>query len=618
MPALRDSLLFQIVVAWAVLAVLALLVWGVAQAPDAFWPAMLVIAAWPVGLVLGEWAMFSRRAHLAYATGADSHIRHWLARGVILRFGAHLLALGLVSVLVILAAQLYWQHWLALAVLLVVVLWGRALLHSRIDAEILPHARGYLIDRIAVIAGGAFLLGAGLALLDFLVIARPDTRAAAWGEVWEIAYADGGEGVRSGALGALFGLGHAAEMLAWHAAQTHSDTLGPGAALVFWLVFLTGVGLLAVALMVVVVAALQHLRWYAAPGSADSPFRTHFIALLSIMMAAAVIGHLGLGRELAREVEERPPFAAECGPGEMQAAMAEEAALSREFARMAAREEARVAQQTHRAVGDAFDALAPGIEAYLDWFYSLGGEYSRLGAAVVGNAQGYLQDAFVERVFGEDFATDLGAELDRIERDSTARIGDELDRYQSALRDAYGARDCAGAHAELLRDPLALVTPQPARLAQTAPGTMASAATAGVIVSARVGASAAARVASGSAFRVGAQALGRAAASRLGAVATGAGAGASVCLWGGPLAFVCGIGAAGVAWFTIDYGVLRLQELVRRDDMEAEIRAALNETRAETLAQVQTAQSLRITAMMSEVDGAGQGYVPGRDGIGPR
>ena len=618
MPALRDSLLSQIVVAWTVLAALALLVWGSGRAPDALWPATLVIAAWPVGLVLGNWAMFSRRAHLAYATGADSRVRRWLARGVFLRLGAHLLALGLVVVLVILAAQLRWQHWLALAVLLVVVLWARALLHARIAAEILPHARGYLIDRVAVIAGGAVLLGAGLALLDFLVIERPDTRGAAWGEVREIAYAEGGEGVRSDALGALFGLGRVAEMLAWHAAQTLAAGLGPGGAIVFWLAFLMGAGMLAFTLMVVVVAALQHLAWRAAPGSADSPFRTHFIALLSIMMAAVALGHLGLGRELSRAAPEAPAVAAPCEPAQIEAALAEEAALSERLARAAAHEEARVAQQTQKAVDDAFAALDPGTEAYLDWFYSLGGEYTRLGAAAMGNAQGYLQDAFVERVFGDEFAAGLGAELDRIERDSTARIGAELDRYRTALRDAYDARDCDGVHAAALRNPLALTAPRPGSVAQTAPGTMASAATAGVLVTARIGASAAGRVASGSAFRAAAQAIARAGASRLGGVAAGAGTGAAVCAWSGPFAVACAAAAAGAAWFTIDYSVLRLQEYVQRDDMEAEIRAALNETRAETVERLQAAQALRIAAMTAEVAGAAGGYVPGRDGIGPR
>ena len=617
-PVLRDSLLTHILVAWAVLGALGSLVPGLARLPDPLWIAALILAAWPVGLVLGAWAMYRRRADLAYGTEAQSRLRRWLARGLIKRALMMVLALVLVTLLVLAAAQLHWQHWLVLAVLVVVVVWGRAILRERGRGEAQRHAMGYFIDRIPVMAAGTALLAAGLLVLDFAVIERPDLRATDWADVWSIAFADGAEGVRSEALGKLFGAAHAIEMLAWHGAQTAAGALSPLIALGFWLVFPIAAGGFAGLFMLALVAALQHLDRHVAPGARETPLRIHFTALVSVLMAAVVVGHLGLGRELAREAPQPRPTAATCSPAELQDAMAEEATLSRELADVAAGEREVVGARTAQVVDAAFDALDPGIEAYLDWYYSLGGEYTRFGAAVVGDAEGYLRDAFAERVFGDGFETRLGADIERIERDSTQRIGAELDRYQTRLRDAYAQRDCAGARADGLLEPLSAAAPQPGSLPHQAPGAMAGAATAGAVVTARVGASAAARVASGSAFRAGAQAIARAGASRLGGVAAGAGAGAAVCAWSGPFAFACAAAAAGAAWFSIDYGVLRLQEYVQRDEMEAEIRAALDATRAQALEQLLEAQSLRIDAMTAEVAGARHGFVPRRDGIGPR
>src|SRR5262249_29323728 len=58
-------------------------------------------------------------------------------------------------------------------------------------------------------------------------------------------------------------------------------------------------------------------------------------------------------------------------------------------------------------------------------------------------------------------------------------------------------------------------------------------------------------------------------AAKVAGVATAGGAGAFAC---GPLGWICGPVAAGVAWLTLDYGIVKTEELFSRPEFEAELR----------------------------------------------
>ncbi|WP_167623612.1 hypothetical protein [Paracoccus sp. AK26] len=68
-------------------------------------------------------------------------------------------------------------------------------------------------------------------------------------------------------------------------------------------------------------------------------------------------------------------------------------------------------------------------------------------------------------------------------------------------------------------------------------------------------------------------------AVKSGSVLTGAGAGATVCSFAGPAAVACGAGGALVAWIAVDAAVINIDELLNRDEFDADLRAMVDTER---------------------------------------
>jgi hypothetical protein len=80
-------------------------------------------------------------------------------------------------------------------------------------------------------------------------------------------------------------------------------------------------------------------------------------------------------------------------------------------------------------------------------------------------------------------------------------------------------------------------------------------------------------------------------------VVTGVGGGALLCSWSGPGAAVCGIVGGAAAWFLTDAAVINIDEYFNREDFEAELRAILDEDRAEKHELLVTALQQKAAAM---------------------
>jgi|AntDeeMetagen192_2_1112575.scaffolds.fasta_scaffold00224_14 hypothetical protein len=225
------------------------------------------------------------------------------------------------------------------------------------------------------------------------------------------------------------------------------------------------------------------------------------------------------------------------------------------------------------------------IPSFLDWYYSLGGEYSRLGMSalnVIGlDDRNYVQEQASERLFE---AVGWEQSLARLDRDLTrglkrhdnrtregwmARIVRQLSEHevpapiQSESRAAHRIEDTVsldGLNRSLEADSLMRLKDR-------------------VFLSAGGGTLAGFAVWRG-AFR-GAAAVGgrRAAAKGAGRVITRAGSGAAggamICAPGGPVALGCALVAGTAAMLTIDWALLSIEEAVSRDDMEARLKEGL-------------------------------------------
>lgn len=205
----------------------------------------------------------------------------------------------------------------------------------------------------------------------------------------------------------------------------------------------------------------------------------------------------------------------------------------------------------------AYAPVYAGIPAYMDFHYSLKGEYLELGSAALGDIGAgldkYLFAGLEARL--KNVATDL-------ERDFDAR-------YQGALEDAMAEVTDGAA-------PLASIVTKAtddakSRMKMTARTVVGGALlkTLTKVFAKKLGTKLAAKVAAKT-------------GTKWVAIGSGAGTGAGVCSWTGPGAVVCAVVGAGITWIGVDLAMVKLDEYVSRDDFERELRQLIDNHKEET------------------------------------
>ena len=220
----------------------------------------------------------------------------------------------------------------------------------------------------------------------------------------------------------------------------------------------------------------------------------------------------------------------------------------------------------------------PGIEAYLDWYFSLGGEWQRIGAMLTGNLEELMQKQLADMIGANREAEML---IEQVQRDSRQlrsieigevrrRIGDLLERNRLLLN----ARDCKvvspeGAH------PLMLHLDDVKRRVMLGSGAAATAGAFAALVSAKAAGKAGMKTA--------AKVLGKMVAKKAAAMAAGAGIGAAVGSViipgiGTAAGAVVGAGIGLVASTGFDMLVLAAEEKLTRDDLKKELQGVVGES----------------------------------------
>jgi hypothetical protein len=262
------------------------------------------------------------------------------------------------------------------------------------------------------------------------------------------------------------------------------------------------------------------------------------------------------------------------------------------------RETARALLETELGAGldKVFGAVRERLPAFADWYYSLGGEYSRLGMAALAQlnlAEGeFMARRAAAMLFpAEDWEAAL-AGLDarmldtlhdhqqRMRADWLVELGDRLAPYRVPA--PFGSPgDAARAEPLQLEGFIAgwIAQERDALQARVQLSTAAGgSAAAGTILWRR----AAARAASASGRVIAARGASRTAA-RAGASATG---GLAVCAATGPAAAGCALLAGAIAWVATDYALLRVDEARNRDELLAALDAGLEQLQAQMLGDV--------------------------------
>jgi hypothetical protein len=269
------------------------------------------------------------------------------------------------------------------------------------------------------------------------------------------------------------------------------------------------------------------------------------------------------------------------------------AALER--ARRVALERLDLSTAELRAQTDAaFAAMAGKVDLYLDWYYSLGAEYARIGHLLAGDLEDYMARKFAETLAQEELFRGVERAL-AASLVSSAEANALYERLAANVlaqnRVATTGQQLVVVHTLALTD--VLTPPEHAellgvqsRLLASGGGAMAGA-LGGVIAGKLV-----AKVATKSSFKLATQALAKLIAGKAAGTSLGAGAGATT---GGAIgSFFPGVGTAigaliggvlgGLAvGVGVDAALIEFEEAVGRDAFRAELLQALDEARRDYL-----------------------------------
>lgn len=580
--------------------------------------ALLTMAiAWPIWVARVEAAQMDRRLLIE---GMITH-RSWVYRALWPGYWVALIEAGIAGIaallLLAICTQFSAEHWAVLGAggavlaLLAGPLMGVMKQVARPGmAE--PLLRRWPLSLLAIVG-----LCIGFFTVDYALLGAPDTRALAWADVASDAYARGA-GAKSQVVAWLVGGVASADALAWHLSQIFIPTLREGALrAASWVLVLGGAGLVALIASRLMIGALA-----VASGPAGAIERSSrpvaAIALLAIALLA-VTPHLvterrGGADDGAAAAGALAGLLDPCGQTAPSPAGLS-AAATREIT-----DAERIVAQLQEARLSSLDSqisarTAKGIETYLDWHFSLRGEYERLAAAALGDLADTLRAELMDAVpSGQSLADRLAAERRMLDSLAELRFAAAAKQAGHAAEQAVSTADCLGADALALRiDALGELTSRP-----IPEGAIAAA---GVTLLPlrqalkRVAGAGAGRLSAQAARRLAARQIARAAAKRgTGAVASAGGA-AAICAPGGPLALACGLGAGVLTWIGVDLLAIEIAEARGRERMRAALARSLSTRNNALIAELRRYSSARTAALAdAHRRRLAKAFIPARDG----
>lgn len=587
------------------------------------WGLLFLVAAvaWPIWHYQRDVVLFERRAVLSGVAVEGGWVQRWFWAGHLAQVLQVFVALVLAVLLLALAVLLEPEDWAVLAADVLVLSLIVGPVQRRVATQVQPRHVGAFARRWPLWVFNLAFLTLAFAAVDFFVVGAPDTRGTAWQDVAEQAFAESGLGAACAPVGWLVGAFAAAERLAWHASQLVIPSLpDPSSKLVAWAFVLLHAGLVAYLFtrLQLGVVALMDRAPRGAGRAGGSTFSLAFLYTILFLALPYLYVTLKLG-ELdpatleagARRVVE---WVSPCEPDPAARSILLQT-LGQELEQARSRVRGDADRQVDAALDQLFAEVEKGVDRYLDWYFTVIGEYERLLASVAGD----FTVAMAERLEHELFGANRFVE--RLEEASVA-IEAKASSELAATAELLGQRAAAEVKGEPCRlegvslHALGDLDHDRMRAAVAATGGAAAGAVTAKLLAEKAGAAVAAKVAAKNSFKAAAAVAGKVTAKKGGSILLTAGAATAVCAPGGPLAVLCGVAAGAVTWLTVDKVMVEIDEALFRDEMRAELLAALGEQRkvlAEAL-KVQHAAAIDATAVgiQARIDAL---FVPARDGL---
>lgn len=543
------------------------------QLAEPVWLLLLLSVTLIIFFYLDAVRMLRRQAFLAFVYASAGNIRRWLWDSVFLRVVYVMLALFTGVLVLLLAAHLQRLEWWVLMAGIGTLMLIRGVVHRGFASETQAQFHDLVVLRISAWLNLA-LMAVALALVQLYWLEVPDTRHLQLSEVVSQAWHSYMvEQAPIPVFAWLLAFTGVLQDVQWYLLQQASDVQLPaGLKMVTWFAILlfnaTKLGVLQLVALGILTCVLQArlAGWRAT--SKRIVRRSVWGTMLVLILLYFVLSRLP--EQLASRVLEPAkehtalfdPCAGSAGRqlrehelGQIEATLDAERSASQQLAQQ------RLRQQVETQVGLAFAQAEVGVDAFLDWNFSLVGQYAQLA---------YFLGSTVTRVdFSEYMATQmtdfvaqpLQPALEQAhEQLSQALVSDLTDRsqhYQSLLSNLSTQTQC------LQLSDVELSVTIPVERSWVGLG-------AGSALLARVATAVGGRAVARGGMRRAITALFTRGAARAGAISAG-GAGA-IC---GPWAVVCTPAIMVTAWLGTDYAITRGDERLNREAMKAELMAAL-------------------------------------------
>ena len=586
--------------------------------------ALLVPVAWLLWAYWAGNALFARRLWLTGVTRTESGLRRWLVRGWLVQALATVPALLFAAVLLALAALLGPEHWLLLALDVLLLSLAIGPLQRWLGTQVQADKVGTVARRWPLMLLNLALLGVTFLVLDFAVLGGPDSRGQAWHFVAEAAFRDASAAAACTAAGWGLGALAAVDALAWHASLLVIPSLPePVLRLAAWGLVLLQAGVFAWLFTSLLLGALALVEQRRAATAGDGPgvsstVSTAFIYTILVLALPYLYAAHKLRQfdpaSLAEQAQAVVAWTNPCRGDPALAALSDELDARLGAARTDALASADAAIET--ALDDFFARAEHGVDAYLDWYFTVVGEYQRLAAVAVGDMGAFMAAQLDQRLFADTgFETWLDATFATLDADADARLAGLAGSLGARLGSAAEQNDCtvellgpaglAGAFA----DPAALGRD----LGRAGTATAAGALTA-KLVSKQVAGAVAAKLGAKQSFKTAVALAGKAAAKKGGASVASALGATALCAPSGPWAVLCGIGAGAAAWLAVDKAMIEIDEARFREEMRADLLAVVAEQREALEVLLRTRQAASIDARLGALaERLGRRYVPARE-----
>jgi len=585
-----------------------------------YFPAALT--AWPIWCYQKERSLIHRRAILDSVTLDDSSIRRWFWSGRVLLVLQVFVAFVWAMLLLAFLSLFKPMDWLVLGldVLMLALVTNPVIRH--LESQIKPEHIGVVTRMYPMLWLNIVLLALGFLTLDGFLIGAPNTLGLAWHVVAEQAYAEGSGGVNCRIVGMVVGSIATLDKLTWHVAQV----LIPGMPhlelkIMAWGAVLLQAGILGYVftcyqLGVLAINDRHRLRLSALSG--ESTFPKAFVITIVILAAPYLYVAMKLQdfdpKGLAQGAGEFIKWANPCKP-DLRSIEKIESELDAKLNKARIESIQRADRDIDAAVNAVFADVEKGVDSYLDWYFTVTGEYQRLAALAAGNFADTMGKRLEQHLFGE---TRLGDRLEEARQNAVESSNQQLTELAGHLavqiRDKAEANPCQintldlSALGNLNRDRF--------RAFVAAGGGVPAGIVTGKVLAKKAATGFASKLATTKGFKAVAGVAGKVLAKKGGSVALAAAGATAICSPGGPLAVVCGVVAGGLTWIGIDKAMIKIDEMRFREEMRAEILSDVHGYKNEIATALKFQQHAAIDQLIQHIHGSvGKTFLPIRDGI---